>query len=438
MQVLKTSKEDTNKVKTLNLLCSQLRSEGEFDKDIEYGKQSLLLARKLDYKKGAANAATKIGSAYEMKGELPEALKYYLEALKIYESVLQNKTASNYEIYWAKDGIATSYGNVGNVYSLQGNLKEALKNQMLDLKIAEEIGNKKLIANAYNNIGIVHYKQNNMPEALKNFSLALKKKKEIGNKQGIASSHSNIGAIYIQYASSFDPSQKEHYWYKDSAKFNFQEAIEIYNELHLTEGLIAGYINLAQIEREGNTKEAKVLLEKALKLSLTIGYKEATKVCYKSMAAVDSILGDHRSSYENYKKYILYQDSLKNEENTKKMIQAQMQYEFDKKEVAAKAEQDKKDAIATAEKQKQQIVLLLVSCVLVLVVIFSFFVFRNLRTTRKQKAVIEEQKEQVELQKSIVEEKQKEIIDSINYARRIQKALLPNERYIDRILNKKK
>ena len=33
-------------------------------------------------------------------------------------------------------------------------------------------------------------------------------------------------------------------------------------------------------------------------------------------------------------------------------------------------------------------------------------------------------------------EKQKEILDSINYAKRIQMALLPNEKYIERNLNK--
>jgi len=35
-----------------------------------------------------------------------------------------------------------------------------------------------------------------------------------------------------------------------------------------------------------------------------------------------------------------------------------------------------------------------------------------------------------------VEEHQKEIIDSITYARRIQRSLLPTEKYIDKNLNR--
>ena len=49
--------------------------------------------------------------------------------------------------------------------------------------------------------------------------------------------------------------------------------------------------------------------------------------------------------------------------------------------------------------------------------------FRSLFITRRQKQIILRQKE-------LVEEKQKEILDSIHYARRIQKSLLPTEKYI--------
>ncbi len=47
------------------------------------------------------------------------------------------------------------------------------------------------------------------------------------------------------------------------------------------------------------------------------------------------------------------------------------------------------------------------------------------------------QQAKIEKQKELVEEKQKEIIDSIHYAKRIQIALLPSEKYIARRLNNK-
>ena len=45
----------------------------------------------------------------------------------------------------------------------------------------------------------------------------------------------------------------------------------------------------------------------------------------------------------------------------------------------------------------------------------------------------------IEKQKEMVEEKQKEILDSIHYAKRIQRALLPTEKYFEKnIKNLKK
>ncbi|MBC7864151.1 MAG: hypothetical protein IAF38_14335, partial [Bacteroidia bacterium] len=66
--------------------------------------------------------------------------------------------------------------------------------------------------------------------------------------------------------------------------------------------------------------------------------------------------------------------------------------------------------------------------VMLLVAGISFYAFRN-----KKKANIE-----IERQKNLVEEKQKEILDSIYYARRIQRALITSESYINRVLSKMK
>lgn len=66
-----------------------------------------------------------------------------------------------------------------------------------------------------------------------------------------------------------------------------------------------------------------------------------------------------------------------------------------------------------------------------LVLILAIVIFKNLQTNKKKNKIISYQKEQVE-------EKQKEILDSIRYAKRIQRALLPTEKYIDKSLNRLK
>ena len=71
-----------------------------------------------------------------------------------------------------------------------------------------------------------------------------------------------------------------------------------------------------------------------------------------------------------------------------------------------------------------------------LVLIFSMFLFNRFRVTQKQKKVIEEQKVEVDTAYEKLHEKNKEVIDSINYASRIQRALITSERYIQKNLKK--
>jgi two-component system sensor histidine kinase ChiS len=57
---------------------------------------------------------------------------------------------------------------------------------------------------------------------------------------------------------------------------------------------------------------------------------------------------------------------------------------------------------------------------------------------QKLEKTVEERTAEVVKQKHLLEEKNKEVMDSITYARRIQSSLMPTEKYISRILGKKK
>jgi hypothetical protein len=64
----------------------------------------------------------------------------------------------------------------------------------------------------------------------------------------------------------------------------------------------------------------------------------------------------------------------------------------------------------------------------------------NEKLIREQNAMLElkvkERTAEIESQKKIIEERQKDILDSIHYAKRIQKSLLPSEKFIERQMKK--
>ena len=80
-----------------------------------------------------------------------------------------------------------------------------------------------------------------------------------------------------------------------------------------------------------NFSEAEDYLNRGLQISKKIHSVEDVKESYSGLAYLDSARGNYKQAFEHYKLYIIYRDSLFNEENTKKTVQIQMIFDFDKK-----------------------------------------------------------------------------------------------------------
>ncbi|MCH8319004.1 MAG: tetratricopeptide repeat protein, partial [Bacteroidetes bacterium] len=129
-QVLKTAQNDTNKVNTLLTLGEEL-CLSQPDTALKYFQQALILARKINFQKGIAEALGNVGYIYDQQGDPEKALEYFLQSLKI------DKERNN------KQGIATSLNNIGVIYDAQGNPDKALENYLQSLKILKEINDKR-------------------------------------------------------------------------------------------------------------------------------------------------------------------------------------------------------------------------------------------------------------------------------------------------------
>jgi serine phosphatase RsbU (regulator of sigma subunit) len=139
--------------------------------------------------------------------------------------------------------------------------------------------------------------------------------------------------------------------------------------------------------------------------------------------------------------FILYRDSLFNEENIKKTVQAEMNFNFQKTQEAEKLDQEKKDLVQQEEIRRQKLLRYSFTFGFILMLLLAVIIFRN--NKQKQRANIELanknelikiQKKEVEFQKELLQEKNLEIIDSISYAERIQTSFLTSEKYISQRL----
>lgn len=440
--ILKTESDDTGKVNTLNLLSLKLSRMGKYDTSAICAKSAEQLGEKLNFENGIAGALYNSGVIEYNLGNYSKSLEYYNNALTIYQ-----KTGN-------KAGMGKTLVNIGGVYNEQGDFSKALEKMLKALSLQQEVGNKSGIASAYNNIGLVYYNEEKWALALENMLKALAIQKEIGDKTGIGTCLINTGAICTNQGKLSE------------ALEYYSEALPIYQALgnknaisviygnigdvRMTKGdypqAMQYYLKSLNICREigsknglgwdfdnigilyiylKNYKESKVYLDSALDMAKAIDNKQMQTAVYKRFIELDSATDNYKAEADDYKEYLVHHDSLINQANTKKILQEQMNYEFEQKQVAEKAAQEKKDALAEQDKNRQRIILNSFMGGFVLMLILAFFIFRGYRQKQKANIIITQKNEEVVKQKELLEQKNNEILDSLVYAKRLQDAILP-------------
>jgi adenylate cyclase len=354
--------------------------QGNFSEALKNYNNSIPYKKELGDKQGLASSLNCIGNLFLNQGNYPEGLKNLFAALKIQEEIGD------------KIGIADSYTNIGTIYYRQGNYPDALKNHYYAQKIYEELGDKQGIAASFINIGIIYKNQGNYPEALKCYFSVLKICEETGDKYGIAMSRTNIGNIYFNQGNS-----------REALK-QYLTSMKMREEIGDKKGIAGTCANIGIIYlKEKKIPEAYQFLNKALSLSKEVGSLDITQICYDNLAILDSVHGNYQQALAHYKLFIAVRDSMLNEENTRKTVQTQMQYEFDKKETTAKAEQEKKDVIALKELQRQKLVRNGFIGGFGVVLIFAFIFFRQRNKIGREKKVSEEERSRAEAEKKRAE-----------------------------------
>jgi serine phosphatase RsbU (regulator of sigma subunit) len=123
--------------------------------------------------------------------------------------------------------------------------------------------------------------------------------------------------------------------------------------------------------------------------------------------------GNYIKALSAYQQYAAINDSVGRKENIRKATELTMNYEFDKKERALKAEQEAKDAITLLQQ-----LALIAGLVLSLIIIAGAIIgYLNKQKANRQ---LKKQKDEIELQKN-------NLTTSIHYAQRIQSAVFPSD-----------
>ncbi|MFW5752308.1 MAG: tetratricopeptide repeat protein, partial [bacterium] len=453
-----TTRSDTVQLRLLKTLTSHYIDENNATLAIEYGQRGLLSARVQNNSLFEFDFLVLLAKANELSSTYYQSIDYYQEALEIAKARNDKKE------------IAYIFKQTGNVYFYLSDYTRSLDNHLKSLRISDDLGDQKAIATSLNNIGNVYYRQDDYVKARDYYMRSLMIEEKLENPDGIASCYINIGAVY---ESQFEHDTALQYYFK-SVEINknlgnnaeiassYNNIANIYDKTNKPEKAMEYYLKSLEIYRsiESRLGEAETLisigvfhnimfesekafefLEKALDIGKEIRSTVIVRDASKELSNSYARLRDFEKAYKYHIIFKKAEDRISNEDNIKRFTQMEMQYSFDKKQKELEYRQQ-------MEMRRQRLITAFFILGFSFMLILAFVIYRSYKTKQKdnvllaeQKNEIETQRDEIQAQRDIAERQRdqillqkKEITDSIMYASRIQRAILPPEEFRNEIL----
>lgn len=390
------------------------------------------------------------------------ALKYVSNALKIAE------INENYS------GKAGALHVLGAVYTVLGDYEKAISNLLESLRTYELLGDSKGVANSSNSLGILYFNQEDYSNAKRYYSKALSLIDSSEFAMSTAVYKLNIGEVYQATGENEKALKLEKEAYEIFKQLgdingmayalgvqgkvshqlgNQEKAIEFTKQA--LDYLIEGQDYLGAVEylnfiveiylTNDNLITAEENAITALNIAQQINSLKWKIRSFDNLSNIFYRKGAYRLAYQYKDSVYIYENQLMDEEKQKQIANLRIIYESEQKEQENEILRIDKE-LKQKQITQQRILNLAIGIVLVILIIFAIITFRAKNHKQRannqlkiQNEEIRQQREEIETQaerlktintdvtrkNQLIEEKNKNITDSINYAKRIQNALLP-------------
>lgn len=396
-------KDKKGEAASLNNLGYSIFYSGNADSAISIYQLAIAAARMAGDSLNVVMAYNRMGFVWRDKGDYPKSLESYNHSLK------SNKN----EQYTGE--AASSYLNIGVLYNDQGNFTEALKYEKIGLKLFQDAGDEVRIANAFARIGNTYLDLKDSSAALQYYQESLALFEKNNHQRGIGVCLNNIAMIYDKQNQP------------DKAIETYYRAMAIREKIGDRNGVSIILNNLSIIYLELNNKEkALETASRGLEIADELKYREGQRINSLQLSKTYQASGDYEKALAYYKMYHDVYDSLNNEKSRKQVneLNALFDKERNEQKIKALTESDALKAESLEQVNRRNIFLAIAVVLLIAVVIL---IWRNANRSKKANVLLEQQKAEIAAQKKIVEEQHRDMLDSINYAQRIQHAVLPTD-----------
>lgn len=327
----------------------------DFDKKKRYAGALITLAERNQNTEFLYHGYYLKGDAHQFSGDLYEALKAYLKSAEV---------AANNKLLNA-EGVA--YGAVGDVYAMSDNHKNAMLYYNKAISTLRETTDTVALASIILNAGDDLLTNKKYDSALVYFEESGALFEKANYTIGKAYNLGNVGMVYAYTGKN------------DIAEQNINQAISILEASKDYYPISVYLMAMADIYVEkGDLETAINYTKRSLSLANEYGLKEQQADANKKLAELHETTGQKEASYEYYKDYIAYRDSILNLESVQQLADQRTDFEVSQKQIE----------VELLEQRSRNQLIILVFAVLLLSVAAWFYFAISKEKKRSEKLLL--------------------------------------------------
>lgn len=360
-------KDDYGKVDLLNSLGFEYWIVNPIQ-SIIYGQQAKALANALAYEEGVALANRIVGVGHWARGSYDQGLQYLLDGLNQYRTLKDTL------------GEANCLMNIGLIYSDRSDEDLAMKYYFDALKLFEEIGAEDRSATTYVKLATI-FIDRGRTDVAEDF---LQKAEVIHGKNqfqyGMSEILNRYGLLKLRIRQY------------DSARLYLNHSLEVSTAINDIDGMTKNYIDLAELSMRTNRyNQARTLLEDGLVYARRIQSHKWLKEIYKRLQMIARERGDLSQAIEYYDQYVEEKDSIFNEQtlNNIAKLETELAITEQKRQLETK-EQEIVILEQQSEIQKIRFIVLIIIAVVAIGVLVLSVRVRQAAAKRKEEKAMEE------------------------------------------------
>jgi serine phosphatase RsbU (regulator of sigma subunit) len=386
--------------------------KGEYPKALNYFNNALSLSKEYKDTSKMVVAHMNVGAIFYLLNNYDQALKHYLEDAKIME-------------VYNRDQLDGLYGNIGMLYNDINELDKSAFYLNRSIEMTDKEKEIEEIVKPLNVLGMVQRKQGKYKESERTLKKALSIAGENPRYyRDVADIHSSLASLYKV---TEDYSKQKHH---------IQESITFYKKINNPTNIAFGKQLLANYYLDrGETEKAELEIKAALKYFNSDDFAiESKREFYAIYAKIMYAQNKYKEAFDQLNKGFELFDTLNSLQKIEQTSKLETKYFYQQKmelDSLKRAEERKKQELRIKkEKAENEAALAQQKFYSTIgiggtfsLLIIAFVLFKAYRNKNKSNLLISEQKNQIEI-------KQTEILDSIQYAKRIQGAILPPQKQV--------